>query len=97
VATYLDQENLIDEKTGDEKSFDTIPLKFADSSQAVSHRAAQIPLIHQEHGGLAKALHPVAFYGLRLDRSTALYIYIAKNCKLLVLFTQAQKTKFIFI
>ncbi len=34
--------------------------------------------------------------GLRLDRSTALYIYKAKNCKLLVLFTQAQKTKFKF-
>ncbi len=33
---------------------------------------------------------------LRLDRSTALYIYKAKNCKLLVLFTYAQKTKFIF-
>ncbi len=33
---------------------------------------------------------------LRLDRSTALYIYKAKNCKLLVLFTQAQKTKFVF-
>jgi hypothetical protein len=33
---------------------------------------------------------------LRLDRSTALYIYKAKNCKLLILFTQAQKTKFIF-
>jgi hypothetical protein len=36
------------------------------------------------------------FDGLRLDRSTALYIYKAKNCELLVLFTQAQKTKFIF-
>jgi hypothetical protein len=33
---------------------------------------------------------------LRLDRSTALYIYKAKNCKLLVLFTRAQKTIFIF-
>ncbi len=30
---------------------------------------------------------------LRLDRSTALYIYKAKNCKLLVLFTHAQKNK----
>ncbi len=29
-------------------------------------------------------------------RSTALYIYKAKNCKLLVLFTHEQKTKFIF-
>ncbi len=33
---------------------------------------------------------------LRLDRSTALYIYKAKNCELSDLFTQAQKTKFIF-
>ncbi len=30
---------------------------------------------------------------LRLDKSTALYIYKDKNCKLLVLFTQAQKNK----
>ncbi len=36
------------------------------------------------------------FSRLWLDRSMALYIYKAKNCKLLVLFTQAQKTKFIF-
>ncbi len=33
---------------------------------------------------------------LRLDRSTTLYIYKAKNCKLLAVFTDAQKTKFIF-
>jgi hypothetical protein len=33
---------------------------------------------------------------LQLDRSTALYTYKAKNCKLLVLFTHTQKTKFIF-
>jgi hypothetical protein len=33
---------------------------------------------------------------LRLDRSTALHIYKAKNCKLLAVFTHAQKTKFIF-
>jgi hypothetical protein len=33
---------------------------------------------------------------LRLYRSTALYIYKAKNCKLLAIFTCAQKTKFIF-
>jgi polynucleotide 5'-kinase involved in rRNA processing len=33
---------------------------------------------------------------LQLDRSTALYIYKAKICKLLVFSTRAQKTKFIF-
>jgi hypothetical protein len=33
---------------------------------------------------------------VRLDRSTALYIYKAKNCKLLALFTHAQKSKFLF-
>ncbi len=33
---------------------------------------------------------------LRLDRSTALYIYKAKICKLLAVLTDAQKTKFIF-
>ncbi len=31
--------------------------------------------------------------GLRLDRSTALYIYKAKNSKLLVLFTHAEKNQ----
>jgi hypothetical protein len=39
---------------------------------------------------------PLLSHWLRLDRSTALYIYKAKNCKLLVQFTDAQKTKFIF-
>jgi hypothetical protein len=39
---------------------------------------------------------PLTPTGLRLDRSTALYIYKAKHCKLLVLFTDAQQTKFIF-
>jgi hypothetical protein len=38
----------------------------------------------------------VTVLGLRLDRSTALYIYKAKTCKLLVLFTYAEKTNFIF-
>jgi hypothetical protein len=33
---------------------------------------------------------------LRLDRSTALYIYKDKNFKLLAVLTHAQKTKFIF-
>jgi hypothetical protein len=32
----------------------------------------------------------------KLDRSTALYIYKAKNCKLLGVLTHAQKRKFIF-
>ncbi len=39
---------------------------------------------------------PLLHGRLRLDRSMALYIYKAKNCKLLVLFTHAQKTKFLF-
>jgi hypothetical protein len=30
---------------------------------------------------------------LRLDRSTALYIYKAENCKLLAVVTDAQKNK----
>jgi hypothetical protein len=34
--------------------------------------------------------------GLRLNRSTALFIYRAKNCKLLAVLTHAQKTKFIY-
>ncbi len=41
-------------------------------------------------------LHCKPSEGLRLDRSTALYVYKAKNCKQLVLFTHAQKTKCIF-
>ncbi len=45
--------------------------------------------------GLAKPAQEV-MQRLRLDRSTALYIYKAKNCKLLAVFTDAQKTKFIF-
>ncbi len=32
----------------------------------------------------------------RLDRSTAGYIYTAKNCELLAVLTKAQKTKLIF-
>jgi hypothetical protein len=43
-----------------------------------------------------KVTHSERTDWLRLDRSTALYIYKAKNGKLLVLFTDAQKTKFIF-
>ncbi len=38
----------------------------------------------------------IYYLRLRLDRSTALYIYKAKNCKLLAVFTHGQKTKFLF-
>jgi hypothetical protein len=68
--------------------------EYADRSDVTSSLASYTS--GQSTSRKKQAGHTDRQYGQRLDRSTALYIYKAKNCNLLVLFNHAQKTKFIF-